>query len=47
MAKKILFNLQRQGIVEKIGKSPATKYRFIKQKTPVPPPSRCDAWSHG
>ena len=30
MAKKILFNLQRQGMVEKIGKGPATKYRFIK-----------------
>ena len=30
MAKKILFSLQRQGMVEKIGKGPATKYRFIK-----------------
>ena len=30
MAKKILFDLQQQGIVEMVGKGPATRYRFIK-----------------
>lgn len=30
MAKKLLFDLHQQGIVEKVGKGPATKYRFIK-----------------
>ncbi len=30
MAKKLLFELHQQGIVEKVGKGPATKYRFIK-----------------
>ena len=30
MAKKLLFDLQRQEIVEMVGKGPATKYRFIK-----------------
>lgn len=28
MAKKILFDLQQQGLVEMVGKGPATKYRF-------------------
>ena len=30
MAKKILFDLRQQGVIEKVGKGPATKYRFIK-----------------
>ncbi|NCC64401.1 MAG: hypothetical protein EOM15_07080 [Spirochaetia bacterium] len=30
MAKKILFDLQQQKIVEMVGKGPASKYRFIK-----------------
>lgn len=29
MAKKILFDYQHQGLVEMVGKGPATKYRFI------------------
>ncbi|MCK9548598.1 MAG: putative DNA binding domain-containing protein [Sphaerochaeta sp.] len=29
-AKKVLFDLQQQGIVEMIGQGPATKYRFIR-----------------
>jgi len=29
MAKKILFDYQQQGLVEMVGKGPATKYRFI------------------
>ncbi|MDY0289511.1 MAG: ATP-binding protein [Sphaerochaeta sp.] len=30
MAKKILFDLRQQGVIEKVGKGPATKYQFIK-----------------
>jgi ATP-dependent DNA helicase RecG len=29
MAKKILTELQSKGMVEKVGRGPATKYRFI------------------